>query len=198
MGTVTATPKSVKKATPKKTPAKIATPKSAKKATPKKTPAKAATPKSAKKTTTPVQAKGTKRRASSTPSTAAVAKKMKVDTTRTPAKAKTPKNKTTAKTPKTAIKKSVKKRTYADMAKKTPAAKPKTVAGSKVMAAHLQKQNRRHSGRALPTFRLDVPKSFDFGGSSGHALESPAIAISKKKNKTPVLVKTKKGRKTPL
>merc|ERR1719458_802759 len=45
---------------------------------------------------------------------------------------------------------------------------------------------------------MTVPKSFDFSSGSGHALESPAIAISKKKNKTPVLIKTKKGRKTPF
>mgnify|MGYP001204927009 CR=1 FL=1 len=112
--------------------------------------------------------------------------------------AKTPKKTVPAKTPKTAIKKSVKKRTWADIAKKTPAAKPKAAAASKAMAAHLTKQNRRLSGRALPTFSMTVPKSLDFSSGSGHALESPAIAISKKKNKTPVLIKTKKGRKTPF
>merc|ERR1712008_451215 len=113
------------------------------------------------------------------------AKKMKIDNTRTPAKAKTPaktpKKTVVAKTPKTAIKKSVKKRTWADIAKKTPAAKPKAAAVSKAMAAHLTKQNRRLSGRALPTFSMTVPKSFDFSSGSGHALESPAIAISKRK-----------------
>ena len=39
------------------------------------------------------------------------------------------------------------------MAKKTPAPKAKTSLTSK-MAAHVQKQQRRKSGQALPTFRM--------------------------------------------
>ena len=68
--------------------------------------------------------------------------------------AKTPKTaKKSAKTPARSIKKSVKKRTWADVAKKTPAPKAKTSLTSK-MAAHVQKQQRRKSGQALPTFRM--------------------------------------------
>ena len=68
--------------------------------------------------------------------------------------AKTPKTaRKSAKTPARSIKKSVKKRTWADVAKKTPAPKAKTSLTSK-MAAHVQKQQRRKSGQALPTFRM--------------------------------------------
>jgi hypothetical protein len=83
------------------------------------------------------------------------------------------------------------------VAKKTPAPKAKTNLASK-MAAHVQKQQRRKSGQALPTFRLDVPKTFDFTKKSktGHALSPESITISKKMHKTPVLAR--KGRKTPF
>ena len=40
----------------------------------------------------------------------------------------------------------------------------------------------------------DVPKSFDFS-NTGHALSPDDIVISKKARKTPVVPKTKKGRK---
>ena len=69
--------------------------------------------------------------------------------TETPRRTKTPAR---GKTPRT-IKKSVKKRTWADVAKKTPALKAKL---AKPMAAHLQNQQRRRSGQALPTFRMVI------------------------------------------
>merc|ERR1712018_296153 len=177
---------------PKKATPKPGTPKSAKKsATPKvKTPK--ATPKKA--TPKPV-AKGVKRRASSVGGSGVQAKKMKIDTSRTPAK--TPKTaKKSTKTPARSIKKSVKKRTWADVAKKTPAPKAKTSLTSK-MAAHVQKQQRRKSGQALPTFRMDVPKTSTLPRcrKTGHALSPDDITISKAKKlkaKNPLV---RKGRK---
>ena len=76
--------------------------------------------------------------------------------TETPKRTKTPAR---GKTPRT-IKKSVKKRTWADVAKKTPAPKAKANLTGK-MAAHVQKQQRRKSGQALPTFRM-VSFKLDF------------------------------------
>ena len=73
--------------------------------------------------------------------------------TETPKRTKTPAR---GKTPRT-IKKSVKKRTWADVAKKTPALKAKL---TKPMAAHLQNQQRRRSGQALPTFRMVIFQLF--------------------------------------
>ena len=75
--------------------------------------------------------------------------------------AKTPKvAKTPGKSIKKSVKKSVKKRTWADVAKKTPAPKAKANLTGK-MAAHVQKQQRRKSGQALPTFRM-VSFKLDF------------------------------------
>ena len=76
-----------------------------------------------------------------------------------------PKTPARGKTPRT-VKKSIKKRTYADMAKKTPAA-----AKAKGMVANIKREERRLSGRALPKFRM---VSFhDLLGSLGHVINFP-------------------------
>ena len=74
------------------------------------------------------------------------------------AKKATPKK--PAKTPARSIKKSVRKRTWADVAKKTPALKAKTSLTSR-MALHVQKQQKQKSGQALPTFRLVRSMKYD-------------------------------------